>query len=128
MTTSNKLLFISVLLIGFLITRGIVIETPKVNAEPVKELPTLAFNPKSLDLKIDLTSGKAELQSNVNLTDIKVTANNPTKIVEKVVYKPGKERIKYETKTEYLEKVVTFPLQTPRFHAPSIQYPKTVER
>ena len=62
------------------------------------------------------------------IANIDVTINHPTKIVEKVVKKPVKERKEYETKTEYLEKVVMFTLPTPRFHIPSIQVPKKVER
>jgi hypothetical protein len=62
------------------------------------------------------------------IANIDVTINHPTKIVEKVVKKPVKERKEYETKTEYLEKVVMFTLPTPRFHVPSIQFPNSVER
>ena len=62
------------------------------------------------------------------IANIDVTINHPTKLVEKVVEKPVKERKEYETKTEYLEKVVMFTLPTPRFHVPSIQFPNSVER
>lgn len=57
-----------------------------------------------------------------------VTVNHPTEVIE-VPSKPIiKKEVKYETKTEYLEKVVMFTLPTPRFHVPSVQIPKSVER
>lgn len=82
------------------------------------ELTIPKFNPVGqFDLQIDLNKGTAN-----------VTVNHPTEVIE-VPSKPIiKKEVKYETKTEYLEKVVLFSLPVPTFHVPSVQIPKSVER
>lgn len=99
------------------------------SSKPI-DLPTLKFNPKdNLSLEIDLEKGISNVKSDMPITDVDVTVNHPTKIVEKVVEKPVvKKEVKYETKTEYLEKVVLFSLPEPHLHIPSIELPKTVRR
>lgn len=96
------------------------------NAKPL-DLPTLQFDRSKLLLDIDLEKGTSNIQSDMPVTNVDVTVNHPTKIVEKVVKQPVKERIIYETKTQYLEKIVTFPLLTPNFHVPNIEIPEKVE-
>lgn len=93
-------------------------------------LPQFSFNPVGkFNLDINLETGTASVESNLNITEANVTVNNPTKVVEQGSIKPIiKKEIVYETKTEYLTKVVTFPLLTPRLHVSDIEFPKTVEK
>jgi hypothetical protein len=72
--------------------------------------------------------GQFDLQIDLNKVTANVTVNHPTEVIE-VPSKPIiKKEVKYETKTEYLEKVVLFSLPVPTFHVPSVQIPKSVER
>ena len=93
------------------------------------ELTIPKFNPVGqFDLQIDLNKGTANVTSSNGIGKANVTVNHPTEVIE-VPSKPIiKKEVKYETKTEYLEKVVMFTLPTPRFHVPSIQFPNSVER
>lgn len=86
--------------------------------QKMPELTIPKFNPVGqFDLQIDLNKGTTN-----------VTVNHPTEVIE-VPSKPIiKKEVKYETKTEYLEKVVLFSLPVPTFHVPSVQIPKSVER
>lgn len=97
--------------------------------QKMPELTIPKFNPVGqFDLQIDLNKGTANVTSSNGIGKANVTVNQPTKVIE-VPSKPIiKKEVKYETKTEYLEKVVMFTLPTPRFHAPNIQIPKSVER
>lgn len=121
----NLLTYVSFAIVGILLSYNTnFFQVEEVRADQVKplDLPALKFDPKNnLSLEIDLNKGVSNVK-------IDVTTNHPTKIVEKVVKKPVKERKEYETKTEYLEKVVMFTLPTPRFHVPDVQIPKSVER
>lgn len=78
--------------------------------QKMPELTIPKFNPVGqFDLQIDLNKGTA------NVIEV------PSKPIIK-------KEVKYETKTEYLEKVVLFSLPVPTFHVPSVQIPKSVER
>lgn len=80
------------------------------------------------DLQIDLNKRTANVTSSNGIGKVNVTVNHPTEVIE-VPSKPIiKKEVKYETKTEYLEKVVLFSLPVPTFHVPSVQIPKSVER
>lgn len=80
------------------------------------------------DLQIDLNKGTANATSSNGTGKANATVNHPTEVIE-VPSKPIiKKEVKYETKTEYLEKVVLFSLPVPTFHVPSVQIPKSVER
>lgn len=93
------------------------------------ELTIPKFNPVGqFDLQIDLNKGTANVTSSNGIDKTNVTVNHPTEVIE-VPSKPIiKKEVKYETKTEYLEKVVLFSLPVPTFHVPSVQIPKSVER
>lgn len=93
------------------------------------ELTIPKFNPVGqFDLQIDLNKGTANVTSSNGIDKANVTVNRPTEVIE-VPSKPIiKKEVKYETKTEYLEKVVLFSLPVPTFHVPSVQIPKSVER
>lgn len=81
-----------------------------------------------LTIPIDLNKGTANVTSSNGIGKANVTVNHPTEVIE-VPSKPIiKKEVKYETKTEYLEKVVLFSLPVPTFHVPSVQIPKSVER
>ena len=93
------------------------------------ELTIPKFNPVGqFDLQIDLNKGTANVTSSNGIDKANVTVSHPTEVIE-VPSKPIiKKEVKYETKTEYLEKVVLFSLPVPTFHVPSVQIPKSVER
>lgn len=93
------------------------------------ELTIPKFNPVGqFDLQIDLNKGTANGTSSNGTGKANATVNHPTEVIE-VPSKPIiKKEVKYETKTEYLEKVVLFSLPVPTFHVPSVQIPKSVER
>lgn len=97
--------------------------------QKMPELTIPKFNPVGqFDLQIDLNKGTANVTSSNGISKANVTVNHPTKVIE-VPSKPIiKKEVKYETKTEYLEKVVLFSLPVPTFHVPSVQIPKSVER
>lgn len=97
--------------------------------QKMPELTIPKFNPVSqFDLQIDLNKGTANVTSSNEIGKANVTVNHPTEVIE-VPSKPIiKKEVKYEKKTEYLEKVVLFSLPVPTFHVPSVQIPKSVER
>lgn len=97
--------------------------------QKMPELTIPKFNPVGqFDLQIDLNKGTANVTSSNGIDKANVTVNHPTGVIE-VPSKPIiKKEVKYETKTEYLEKVVLFSLPVPTFHVPSVQIPKSVER
>lgn len=97
--------------------------------QKMPELTIPKFNPVGqFDLQIDLNKGTANVTSSNGKGKANETVNHPTEVIE-VPSKPIiKKEVKYETKTEYLEKVVLFSLPVPTFHVPSVQIPKSVER
>lgn len=126
----NLLTYIAFAIVGVILTYNTDFSAKKVQASPVKtlELPPLKFDPnKNLNLEIDLNNGISNVKSDMPITKVDVTVNHPTKIVEKVVKQPSKERIVYETKVQYVEKPVMFTLPAPRFHVPHIEIPMRVE-
>lgn len=97
--------------------------------QKMPELTIPKFNPVGqFDLQINLNKGTANVTSSNGIGKANVTVKHPTEVIE-VPSKPIiKKEVKYETKTEYLEKVVLFSLPVPTFHVPSVQIPKSVER
>lgn len=130
MNARKVMAYMAISVIGLFTAYNMNIFPEKIQATPQPvELPTLKFDmPKSFDLDIDLNSGSAKLSGNADCT-ADVTVNHPTKIVEKVVYKPSKPVIKYETKTEYVTRMKTFHMPS-RFdlHISRIEYPQKVYR
>ena len=125
----GKFAYLAVFVVGLIISYNTNIFKPEsVTATEIVKPIQLSPIPGSFKLNLDLETGKSIVESNIPVTSTDITVNHPTKIVEKVVKKPVKERKEYEIKTEYLEKVVMFTLPTPRFHVPSVQIPKSVER
>ena len=127
MNANKFLAYIAISVIGLFTAYNMNIFPEKMQAAPPPvELPAMKFNmPKQFDVNIDLNSGIAKLSGNADCT-ANVTVNRPTKIVEKVVYKPSKPIIKYETKTEYLEKTLTPSILKGRLHVPNISIPNRV--
>ena len=97
--------------------------------QKMPELTIPKFNPVGqFDLQIDLNKGTANVTSSNGIGKATVKVNYHPEVIE-VPSKPIiKKEVKYETKTEYLEKVVLFSLPVPTFHVPSVQIPKSVER
>ena len=125
----GKFAYLAVFVVGLIMSYNTNIFKPEsVTATETIKTVQLPPIPGNFKLNLDLETGKSIVESNIPVTSTDITVNHPTKIVEKVVKKPVKERKEYETKTEYLEKVVMFTLPTPRFHVPSIQFPNSVER
>lgn len=125
----GKFAYLAVFVVGLIMSYNTNIFKPEsVTATETIKTVQLPPIPGNFKLNLDLETGKSIVESNIPVTSTDITVNHPTKIVEKVVKKPVKERKEYETKTEYLEKVVMFTLPTPRFHVPDVQIPKSVER
>lgn len=125
----GKFAYLAVFVVGLIMSYNTNIFKPEsVTATETVKTVQLPPIPGNFKLNLDLETGKSIVESNIPVTSTDITVNHPTKIVEKVVKKPVKERKEYETKTEYLEKVVMFTLPTPRFHVPNVQIPKSVER
>ena len=125
----GKFAYLAVFVVGLIMSYNTNIFKPEsVTATETIKTVQLPPIPGNFKLNLDLETGKSIVESNIPVTSTDITVNHPTKIVEKVVKKPVKERKEYETKTEYLEKVVMFTLPTPRFHVPNVQIPKSVER
>lgn len=96
---------------------------------PPPSLPELTapkfVNPVSrLDLQIDLNKGTTRIESDAGITTVNSVVNHPAPQVKTII----KKEIAYETKTEYLTKLVMFPLPTPKLHVPSIKYPTRVSK
>lgn len=129
---SNLLTYVLFTIIGLLLTYNTnFFSVQEIKADPVKipNLSALNFNPKNnLSLEINLENATSSIKSDLPIASVDVEVNHPTKLVEKVVEKPIiKKEIIYETKTEYFEKLVMFPLRTPNLHVQSIELPKNVE-
>ena len=94
--------------------------------QPLPELtmPKFINSAGHIDLQIDLNKGTARIESDADITTVNTVVNHPAPSVKpKVIKIPV-----YETKTEYLTKVVTFPLSTPKLHISSISIPNRIER
>ena len=108
----NKLAYLATVFLGLVTAYNMNVFQPEIvqaSEIPKFNLPPIQGNFK---MNLDLDNGNVQMESNLPYASTDVTVNHPTKIVEKVVYKPGKERIKYETQIEYREKVLMFPLPT----------------
>ena len=123
----KTLLYVVVGLLGLLLSYNLdIFQTEKVQAAeftPVN-LPKIENNFK---LNLDLETGKASIESNQQVTKVDATVSHPTKIVEKVVTK-YKERIVYETKTEYRNIYVTPKLPKEKLNIPCIELPKNFKK
>lgn len=94
--------------------------------QPLPELTMPKFiNPAGrIDLQIDLDKGTARIESDADITTVNTVVNHPAPSVKpKVIKVPV-----YETKTEYLTKIVMFALPSPKLHKPSIELPNRVVR
>ena len=69
---------------------------------------------------IDSNKGTANVTSSNGIGKTNVTENHPTEVIEAPSKPIIKKEVKYETKTEHLEKVVPFSLPVPTFHVPSV--------
>lgn len=127
MRNNGVLTYILFAIVGLLLaynTSFSAIEEAKAGPIRPLDLPTLEFNPKgSLSLEIDLSKGISHVQSDLPIANVDVTVNHPAKVEVK---NPVKKEVIYDTKTEYLVKVVSIPLQIPAFTKPSIKYPNRV--
>lgn len=127
MNSGKILIAICVATVGFTLAYNTDLGSSAKAVPAIAEVPTVKFNPvNKFNLELDLETGKAVVESNVPITSTNVTVNNPTKLVEKVVYKPYKV-IEYETKVEVREKWMMLSILPPKFHKPAPQYPKRVE-
>lgn len=119
-----KLAYIAVAFVGLVMSYNTNIFQPEiVQASEIPKVITLPQPKGHFDMALDLVTGTVKVESNLPIASTDVTVNHPTKIVEKVVYKPGKERIAYDTIVVYREKVgLLFPIP-PSWFKPK---PKTV--
>ena len=92
-------------------------------------LPQISFAPVGkFNLDVNLETGTASVESNLRISEANVTVNHPAKVAEQSSVKPKIIKVPvYETKTEYLTKIVTFPLPKTKLHVPSISIPNRVE-
>ena len=120
--------YLSVAFVGLVVSYNMNIFQPEiVQASEIPKTINLPPLQGNFNMNLDLETGNVNVESNLPFASTDVTVNHPTKIVEKVVYKPGKERIKYETKVEYREKLLMFPLPAKRLHVPQYSIPSKVE-
>lgn len=122
-----KLAYIATIFVGLILSYNTNIFKPEViQASEIPKTVTLPQIPGNFKLDLDLETGKANVESNLPIASTGITVNHPTKIVEKVVYKNKIKKV-YETKTEYREKLLMFPLPSKKIHVPDIQIPTKVE-
>lgn len=90
--------------------------------------PQFSFTPVGkFNLDINMETGTASVESNLRITEANVTVNHPAKVAEQGSVKPKVIKVPvYETKTEYLTKLVMFPMLPPRLHKPGISIPNRV--
>lgn len=123
----NALNYVLFAIIGVLITCNMDFFQQKVQANQAPiVLPQFNPSKNNLLLEIDLEKGVSNVESNVPFANVDVTVNKPAPKAE--VKQLVKKEVEYVTKTEYLEKVVMFPLETPTFHIPSISRINKFER
>lgn len=123
----NALNYVLFAIIGVLITcnMGFFQQKVQANQAPIV-LPQFNPSKNNLLLEIDLEKGVSNVKSNMPFANVDVTVNKPAPKAE--VKQLVKKEVEYVTKTEYLEKVVMFPLETPTFHVPSISQINKFER
>lgn len=123
----NALNYVLFAIIGVLITCNMDFFQQKVQANQAPiVLPQFNPSKNNLLLEIDLEKGVSNVKSNMPFANVDVTVNKPAPKAE--VKQLVKKEVEYVTKTEYLEKVVMFPLETPTFHVPSISQINKFER
>lgn len=123
----NALNYVLFAIIGVLITCNMDFFQQKVQANQAPiVLPQFNPSKNNLLLEIDLEKGVSNVKSNMPFANVDVTVNKPAPKAE--VKQLVKKEVEYVTKTEYLEKVVMFPLETPTFHVPSISRINKFER
>lgn len=93
---------------------------------PLPELTMPKFiNPAGhLDLQIDLDKGTTKIESTGDIATVNTVVNHPAPKVKTIV----KKEVVYETKTEYVEKLVMFKMPVPRVHVPHIELPTRVSK
>lgn len=123
----KKLSYAIVALIGLLISYNLnIFQTEKVQATELGP-PSLPKIENNFKLDLNLETGKASIESNQLFTKVDANVSHPTKIVEKVVVK-YKEKIVYETKTEYKKIFLDYPLPKSKLNIPCIELPKRIEK
>lgn len=123
----NALNYVLFAIIGVLITCNVDFFQQKVQANQAPiVLPQFNPSKSNLLLEIDLEKGISNVKSNMPFANVDVTVNKPAPKAE--VKQLVKKEVEYVTKTEYLEKVVMFPLETPTFHVPNISRINKFER
>lgn len=123
----KRLSYAIVALIGLLISYNLnIFQTEKVQATELGP-PSLPKIENNFKLDLDLETGKASIESNQPFTKVDANVSHPTKIVEKVVVK-YKEKIVYETKTEYKKIFLDYPLPKSKLNIPCIELPKRIEK
>lgn len=127
MKSNNFFLCVLMALCGALAVWNTELFKPTAVQASSNELPQFNFTPVGkFNLNVDMDNGTATVESNLRIAEANVEVNHPTKVVEQEVPKYIKVPV-YETKTEYLTKVVTFPLPTPKLHISDISIPNRVE-
>jgi hypothetical protein len=93
---------------------------------PLPELTMPKFvNPAGrIDLQIDLEKGTARIESNADVATVNTVVNHPASSVKPKT----KVIVKKEIVTEYLDKVVMFPLPKDYIKVPDIKLPNRVVR
>lgn len=124
-----KFAYLATFIVGLIMSYNTSIFKPEsaMATETVKPV-VLPPTPGSFKLNLDLETGKSVVESNLPITSTDITVNHPTKTVEKVVVKPSKPKIVYETKTEVQTRLVMFPLPAPKSHKFVPEYPTRVEK
>lgn len=123
----KRLSYAIVALIGLLISYNLnIFQTEKVQATELGP-PSLPKIENNFKLDLNLETGKASIESNQPFTKVDANVSYPTKIVEKVVVK-YKEKIVYETKTEYKKIFLDYPLPKSKLNIPCIELPKRIEK
>ena len=121
----KRLSYAIVALIGLLISYNLnIFQTEKVQATELGP-PSLPKIENNFKLDLNLETGKASIESNQPFTKVDTNVSHPTKIVEKVVVK-YKEKIVYETKTEYKKVFLDYPLPKSKLNIPCIELPKRI--
>lgn len=117
-----------VVILGLMLAHSVeMLSPPKANAIAPTEIPIPIPKPDQFRLDIDLNTGTSTILSNRSFDKSEVNVKHPTKVVEKVVVKPVKERIKVKTETQVRTNIVLFTLPTAKIHVPVPMLPNRVE-
>lgn len=91
---------------------------------PELTMPKFVNTAGRIDLQIDLEKGTARIESNADVATVNTVVNHPASSVKPKT----KVIVKKEIVTEYLDKVVTFPLPKDYIKVPDIKLPNRVVR